>query len=119
MILKKPALYTALYELTMAQGYFLSERHQQPANFDYFFRRLPFYGGYVIFAGLSDLLEIIENFQFHPDEIEYLREQGFKTEFLNYLKNFEFKGTIFSVKEGEVVFGLWMIIKVGMFGVTK
>ncbi|HBX65166.1 MAG: nicotinate phosphoribosyltransferase [Balneola sp.] len=103
-MLKKPALYTDLYELTMAQGYFLSERHQQHANFDYFFRSLPFNGGYVVFAGLSDLLEIIENFQFHNDELAYLKEQGFKDSFLNYLKDFSFKGSIFSVKEGEVVF---------------
>ncbi|MFP8488086.1 nicotinate phosphoribosyltransferase [Gracilimonas sp. Q87] len=104
MILKKPALYTDLYELTMAQGYYLSGRHEQPATFDYFFRSLPFDGGYVIFAGLSDLLQIVQDFKFHEDEIEYLRTQGFKEEFLTYLKNFELKVTIHSVKEGEVVF---------------
>ena len=104
MILKKPALYTDLYELTMAQGYFLSGRHEQPATFDYFFRRLPFDGGYVIFAGLSDLLQMIQNFKFHADEIDFLRKQGFKEEFLTYLKEFEFKPTIHSVKEGEVIF---------------
>lgn len=104
MILKKPALYTDFYELTMAQGYFLEERHRTSANFDYFFRKLPFKGGYVVFAGLADLLEIIQNFQFHPDEISYLKDQGFKKEFLNYLEDFSFEGTIYSVKEGEVVF---------------
>lgn len=104
MILKKPALYTDLYELTMAQGYYLSGRHEQPATFDYFFRSLPFDGGYVIFAGLSDLLQIVQDFKFHEDEIDYLRTQGFKEEFLTYLKDFELKVTIHSVKEGEVVF---------------
>jgi nicotinate phosphoribosyltransferase len=96
----------------MAQGYFLSERHEQPANFDYFFRSLPFAGGYVVFAGLSDLLEIIENFQFHDDELAYLKEQGFKDSFLNYLKDFSFKGSISSVKEGEVVFPNEPILRV-------
>jgi nicotinate phosphoribosyltransferase len=112
MILQKPALYTDFYELTMAQGYFLSGRHQQPANFDYFFRSLPFKGGYVVFAGLSDLLKIIENFKFHKYEIDYLKEQGFKDSFLSYLKEFSFKGSIFSVKEGEVVFPNEPILRV-------
>ncbi|MBD3615975.1 MAG: nicotinate phosphoribosyltransferase [Gracilimonas sp.] len=104
MILEKPALYTDLYELTMAQGYFLSGRYKQIANFDYFFRKLPFEGGYVIFSGLGDLLEIIQNFRFHPDEIEYLKSEGFKDDFLKYLKDFRFKGNVYSVKEGETVF---------------
>ncbi len=112
MILKNPALYTDFYELTMAQGYFLSGRHQKPATFDYFFRKLPFKGGYVVFAGLTDLLEIIENFHFHPEEIEYLKEQGFKQEFLNYLGEFSFQGTIHSVKEGEIVFPNEPIVRV-------
>lgn len=112
MILKKPALYTDLYELTMAQGYFLSGRHQQTASFDYFFRSLPFDGGYVVFAGLGDLLEIIRNFRFHPEELEYLRSQGFKEEFLSFLKDFEFKGSVYSVKEGEIVFPNEPILRV-------
>lgn len=112
MILKKPALYTDLYELTMAQGYFLSGRHTKTANFDYFFRSLPFDGGYVVFAGLGDLLEIIQNFRFHPEELEYLRSQGFKEDFLHFLEKFEFKGSVYSVKEGEIVFPNEPILRV-------
>lgn len=112
MILQKPALYTDLYELTMAQGYYLSGRHQQTANFDYFFRSLPFNGGYVVFAGLADLLEIIQNFRFHPEELQYLRSQGFNEDFITFLSNFEFKGDVFSVKEGEIVFPNEPILRV-------
>ncbi|MEX0609821.1 MAG: nicotinate phosphoribosyltransferase [Balneolaceae bacterium] len=103
-MLTKPALYTDFYELTMAQGYFLSGNHSQKAGFDYFFRTLPFKGGYVVFAGLSDLLKALQNLQFHEDEIEYLRKQGFREEFLSYLKAFRFNGNIWSVQEGEIVF---------------
>ncbi|WP_020403159.1 nicotinate phosphoribosyltransferase [Gracilimonas tropica] len=112
MILQHPALYTDLYELTMAQGYFLSGKHEQQANFDYFFRKLPFSGGYVIFAGLSDLLELIESYSFTDDELHYLREQGFREDFLEYLKTFKFQGSIYSVKEGEVVFANEPIVRV-------
>ncbi|MCH2449454.1 MAG: nicotinate phosphoribosyltransferase [Gracilimonas sp.] len=112
MILKNPALYTDLYELTMAQGYFLSGRYQQTANFDYFFRSLPFDGGYVVFAGLGDLLEIIRNFRFHPEELKYLRSKGFKKKFLSFLEDFEFRGSIYSVREGEIVFPNEPILRV-------
>lgn len=112
MLLNKPALYTDLYELTMAQGYFLSGRHEQPASFDYFFRKLPFSGGYVVFAGLDDLLKLLDDFRFTDDELSYLKKQGFKDEFLKYLQNFTFQGTIYSVKEGEIVFANEPIVRV-------
>lgn len=98
------ALYTDYYELTMAQGYFLTGMAEKKACFDYFFRKLPFEGGYVVFAGLDDLLEILKDYTFDKDDIGYLREQGFHEDFLNYLSRFRFKGTIHSVKEGEIIF---------------
>lgn len=111
-ILKRPAIYTDYYELTMAQGYFLSGRKDEQACFDYFFRDIPFEGGYVIFAGISDLLEILESFRFHEDELQYLAEQGFRTEFLNFLRDFEFSADIYAAREGEVVFPREPIVRV-------
>ncbi|MEL7834480.1 nicotinate phosphoribosyltransferase [Fodinibius sp. Rm-B-1B1-1] len=111
-LLNRPALYTDFYELTMAQGYFLSGRQNEQASFDYFFRDIPFDGGYVIFAGLSDLLKTLQNFRFHDDEIAYLANQGFRQEFLTYLRNFEFKGTIYAAKEGEIVFPREPIVRI-------
>lgn len=110
--LTRPALYTDYYELTMAQGYYLSGRAQENAVFDYFFRDLPFDGGYVIFAGIADLLEILSGFKFHEDELEYLTEQGFRPEFLEYLREFEFKATLHAAREGEVVFPLEPVVRV-------
>lgn len=103
-LLQRPALYTDYYELTMAQGYFLSGKHDQKAGFDYFFRKNPFEGGFTVFAGLSELLPLLESLRFHEDELEYLREQGFDERFIDYLDNFEFKGTVYAPREGEVVF---------------
>jgi len=97
-------LYTDLYELTMAQGFYLMGQGDKPAVFDYFFRKSPFGGSFAIFAGLDDLLELIENFRYDSEDIEYLRKIGFRQDFLNYLKNFRFTGDIYSVAEGEVVF---------------
>lgn len=111
-VLQSPALYTDFYELTMAQGYFLSGRKYDQACFDYFFRDLPFEGGYVIFAGLSDLLQALQNFRFHADELDYLREQGFNESFLDYLKNLELTISITAAKEGEVVFPTEPILRI-------
>lgn len=97
-------LYLDYYELTMAQGYFLSNRHNLKANFDYFFRKNPFNSGYTVFAGLGDLLNLIQDFRFGNEALDYLHKRGFKSEFLDYLRDFSFKGNIYSVQEGEMVF---------------
>jgi nicotinate phosphoribosyltransferase len=98
------ASYTDLYQLTMAEVYFFQGRQHEPVVFDYFFRKLPFQGGYVVFAGLEDLLTILENFYFTRDDLEYLQQSGFQPDFIEYLKNFRFHGDIFSVTEGDLVF---------------
>jgi len=105
-------LYLDYYELTMAQGYFLTGRGNLQANFDYFFRNNPFNSGYTVFAGLQDLLELITNFTYKDNAIDFLHKYGFKSEFLDYLKNFRFSGSIYSVPEGEIVFPYEPIIRV-------
>ncbi|MCS7177524.1 MAG: nicotinate phosphoribosyltransferase [Candidatus Kapabacteria bacterium] len=105
-------LYTDLYELTMAQGYFVSGRAESPAVFEYFFRTNPFQGGYVVFAGLSELVELLLSLHFGEDDLLYLRQQGFREDFLEYLRTFRFRGTIWSVREGEIVFPREPILRV-------
>ena len=104
MYIDHPASFTDYYELTMAQGYFTSGVHHRRATFDYFYRKVPFSGGYVIFAGLKELIDTISQFKFSKDELDYLTREGFSNEFIEYLKRFQFKGTIYSVREGEVIF---------------
>ena len=97
-------LFTDHYELTMAEGYFRSEKEKVVANFDYFFRRNPFGSGFTVFAGLQDLLGMIMEFKYDSEAIDYLHKRGFGSDFLEYLKNFQFRGDIFAPKEGELVF---------------
>ena len=98
------ALFTDLYELTMLQGYYFSDPGQE-AVFNMFFRRQPFDGGYAVFAGLAPLLEAISQMRFEEEDLAYLRTTGlFREEFLRYLADFRFRGDIFSVPEGSVVF---------------
>ncbi len=101
---KHIGLYTDLYELTMAQGFYLVGQFDKIAVFDYFFRKSPFGGSFAVFAGLDDLLELIENFKYDSEDLEYLRKLGFREDFLTYLKNFRFTGDIYAAEEGEIVF---------------
>lgn len=110
--LRNAALYTDFYELTMAQGYFYQGKAKEVAVFDYFYRDNPFDGGYVLFAGLGDLIRTLIDLRFEPEDIEFLREKGFRPEFLSYLSTFRFTGNIRSVHEGEIIFPLTPILQV-------
>jgi nicotinate phosphoribosyltransferase len=105
-------LYTDLYQLAMGQAYFLDGTAEKQAVFDYFFRTIPFNGGYAIYAGLDPLLQALENFRFSQEDLEYLQHLGFRPDYLDYLQNFRFTGDLYSMKEGEVVFPLEPIIRV-------
>jgi len=112
MYINEPATFTDYYELTMAQGYYLSGKAEQKASFDYFYRSNPYKGGYVVFAGLENLLETLENYTFTPSELDYLRSQNFDDSFLGYLKEFKFRGDIYSVPEGEIIFPKTPVLRV-------
>jgi nicotinate phosphoribosyltransferase len=98
------ASYTDLYQVSMGQAYFLSGKAQEPAVFDYFFRKLPFEGGYVVFAGLGSLLDVLSDFRFSKDDIAFLSTLKLHPDYLRFLADFRFKGSVFAVREGEVVF---------------
>ncbi len=97
-------LYTDLYQLTMAQAYFQNQMHEQQAGFDYFFRKIPNKGGYVVFAGLQELLQLIRDLRFQDADLQYLKDEGFDPAFLDYLEDFRFTGSIYAFREGDVVF---------------
>ncbi len=104
------ALRTDLYQLTMMQAYWKSA-HNPEATFDYFVRKIPF-GSYLVTAGLSFVLDYIENLRFEDDDIEYLKTQGFDEEFLEHLRDFRFTGDILAMPEGSIAFPLEPIIRV-------
>lgn len=98
-------LMTDFYELTMAQTYFNENKKDEIVYFDIFFRENPFNGGYLVACGLEETINYINNFKFTDQEIDYLRSlNSFTEEFLNYLKELTFKGDIYSVPDGTVVF---------------
>jgi nicotinate phosphoribosyltransferase len=106
------ATYTDKYQLTMSQVYFLKGQKDTMAIFDYFFRKLPFSGGYAVFAGLEDLLGILENFRFDKHDLDYLKELGYHPDFISYLEGFRFTGNIFSSIEGDLVFPVRPVLQI-------
>lgn len=93
------------YELTMSNGYFVKGLKDKKVVFDMFYRKNPDNGGFVVAAGLEQFIDYIENMKFTDDDIDYLRKKGeFSEEFLGYLKNFKFSGTIDAVPEGTIVY---------------
>ncbi len=96
----------------MAQAYFIDGQKNDVAVFDYFFRKLPFGGGYAVFSGLEVVLDILENLRFDKNDLEFLKEQGFNPEFVNYLKEFRFRGNIYSSTEGDLIFPVRPVLQV-------
>ena len=102
---RKLELVADFYEFTMSNGFFAKNMSNKIAYFDLFFREIPDNGGYVIFAGLEQIIEYVKNLKFNDEDIEYLKSKNiFSNDFLEYLRNFKFTGTIWSVPEGTVVF---------------
>jgi len=106
------ATYTDKYQLTMSQVYFLKGHEKTRAVFDYFFRKLPFNGGYAIFAGLEDLVSTLEILRFDKHDLVYLKELGYHPDFIRYLEKFRFTGNIYSSQEGDLVFPVSPILQI-------
>lgn len=102
---KNLSLLADFYEFTMSNGFFAKNMTNNVAYFDVFFRKIPDNGGYVIFSGLEQIIDYINNLKFDNDDIEFLRNTNkFTNEFLEYLSNFKFTGDIWAIPEGTVVF---------------
>ena len=105
-------MLTDFYELTMANGYFKNGFKDTIAYFDMFFRTMPDGGGYVIMAGVEQLVDYFRNLSFSKKDIDYLKGKGFSEDFLDYLANFRFACDVWAVPEGTPIFPGEPIVKV-------
>jgi len=104
LLLHEAALFTDLYELTMAAVYFRRHMHE-PATFSLFVRRLPPDRAFLIAAGLEDVLEFLRTFRFSQQAIARLRSLSrFQSDFLDFLENLSFTGDVHAMAEGTVLF---------------
>ncbi len=107
------ALHTDLYEINMAYTYWKKDNADKRAVFEVYYRENPFGMGYTIFAGLERVVKYIESLSFTDSDIAYLRDtMDFEEEFLEYLKNWKFRGTIRAMREGEIAFANEPLVQV-------
>ncbi|WP_061777147.1 nicotinate phosphoribosyltransferase [Levilactobacillus senmaizukei] len=106
-------LHTDAYQINMIQTYFQQGIADKHAVFEVFFRDMPFHNGYAVYAGLEHIVHYIQNLHFSQTDIDYLREaEEYPEEFLTYLENFKFTGTVRSAVEGELVYAHEPILQV-------
>ena len=98
------ALFTDLYQLTMAQAYYRSGQSAD-ATFSLFFRRFPTHRAYYVFCGLQTALDYLDNFAFTSDDIAALKEHGeFDDDFLGFLRNLRLTCSVRAMDEGQIFF---------------
>ena len=105
-------LLTDLYQFTMLQGYF-DRGMEETAVFEFFVRKLPPGRGFLMAAGLEQLLEYLERLRFSPRELEWLAGSGrFSRSFVDYLERLRFTGDVHAMREGTLFFPQEPILRV-------
>ncbi|MFF5171473.1 nicotinate phosphoribosyltransferase [Micromonospora sp. NPDC000089] len=101
----RPALLTDHYELTMVGAALRDGTADRRCTFEVFGRRLPAGRRYGVVAGTARLVELIRDFRFHPEEIDFLRRTGVVDEpAAQWLAGYRFTGDIDGYAEGELFF---------------
>ncbi len=106
------ALFTDLYELTMAQAFY-EENMTAPAVFSLFVRRLPRQRNFLLACGQDTVLGLLETLQFEKEDLDYLASlDRFYSRFLKRLRDWRFSGTVHAVPEGTPVFANEPILEI-------
>src|SRR5437870_808781 len=106
------ALLTDLYQLNMMQAY-LDRGETKAAVFEFFVRKLPRDRGFLIAAGLEQVLGFLEQLRFTRGELDWLGNTGrFGKNFLDHLAELRFTGDVHAMPEGTVFFADEPILRV-------
>lgn len=112
---RRVGLSTDLYQLTMGAAYW-RYRKTGLATFELFVRRLPERRSYLVAAGLAQALEYLRELRLTREETTYLRGlpifAGVEREYFDYLEEIRFRGEVWAVPEGTVVFAGEPILRV-------
>ena len=106
------ALFTDMYQLTMAQAY-VAEGMLQPATFSLFYRNLPDDRNYILSCGVEDVVDFLCELRFGDDDLAYLDDTGeFSNAFLDFLADFRFTGEVHALPDGTPAFPLEPLLEV-------
>ena len=99
------ALLTDHYELTMVGAALRDGTADRHCVFEVFARRLPTGRRYGVVAGTARLVELIQEFRFTDEQIDYLESAGvIGDELASWLAGYEFHGDVCGYPEGELFF---------------
>lgn len=105
-------LLTDLYQLNMIQAY-LDHGETETAVFEFFVRKFPAQRGFLVAAGLAQVLDYLEGLRFSLEDIEWLASSGqFGEGLLEYLATLRFTGDVHAMPEGTVFFPNEPILRV-------
>ena len=81
-------MLTDMYQISMTYAYWKGGKADEDAVFDLFFRKAPFSGEFAIFAGLDEVLPLLESFKFTEEDVRYLKDilPRADPEFFDWLK---------------------------------
>ncbi|WP_446218752.1 nicotinate phosphoribosyltransferase [Micromonospora sp. IBHARD004] len=101
----RPALLTDHYELTMVSAALRDGTADRRCVFEVFSRRLPAGRRYGVVAGTGRLIEMIRDFRFDAEEVDFLRRTGVVDDrAADWLANYRFTGDVDGYAEGELFF---------------
>nr|BFE65350.1 nicotinate phosphoribosyltransferase [Dactylosporangium thailandense] len=99
------AFLTDHYELTMLSAALRDGTADRRCVFEVFARRLPTGRRYGVVAGTGRLLDLIADFRFGDEEIEFLESRGIVDETTaGWLSKYRFSGDVDGYAEGELFF---------------
>jgi nicotinate phosphoribosyltransferase len=97
-------LLTDLYELAMLHVY-AEHGLSETAAFEFFVRKLPERRGFLMAAGLEQVVEFLETARFTDEDLRELRLSGqFSASFIDTLADFRFDGDVEALPEGTIFF---------------
>jgi nicotinate phosphoribosyltransferase len=97
-------LLTDLYQLNMLQAY-RDAGMTAAAVFEFFVRKLPAGRGFLVAAGLEQVVDFLERARFGEAELAWLEASGrFKRDLLDDLARWRFTGDVHAMPEGTVFF---------------
>ncbi len=107
-----PALFTDLYQLTMAQAY-LQSGTTGTATFSLYFRSYQPDRAYFVLGGVDDALDYLAGLRFTADDLGYLGSLDlFDDDFLHHLAGLRFTGEVRAMSEGSIFFASEPVLEV-------
>lgn len=82
-----------------------SEMGRDTATFDVTIRDMPGDRNFMVLGGIEDVVNTVLNWRFEKKFVDYLQKEGYVSKnYAKYLRAFKFRGDLWSVPEGTIVF---------------